>query len=160
MVRRDGSPGYEVARPVLVRLALELILLAVLLTVGVAGVEVRRGLVARAGPGAPPDVGEGLEGGAGEVLWRDRPYQGLGRAGQRHQGGLHRGCGRRGGGRHQDRLVESVGGAGRVGVEAGRWGLLVSLGGRQLGGRGGLHSSRDDRPGRARALNLTLNRAA
>ena len=146
MVGRDCSPGYEVARPVLVRLALELILLAVLLAVGVAGVEVGRGLVARTGPGAAPDVGEGLEGGAGEVLWRDRPYQGLGRAGQRHQGRLHRGRGRRGGGRHQDRLVESVGGAGG-GVEAGRRRLLVSLWGRQLGGRGGLHSSRDDRPG-------------
>ena len=60
--------------------------------------------------------------------------------------GLHRGRGRRGGGRHQDRLVESVGGAGG-GVEAGRRGLLVSLGGRQLAGRGGLHSSSDDRPG-------------
>ena len=153
MVGRDGSPSYEVStRSVLVRLGLVLILLAVLLTVGVAGVQLtcltgRTGLEPP-GPGAP-DVGESLEGRAGEVLRRDGPYQGLRRAGQRHQGGLHRGCGGRGGGRHQDGLVESVGG---TGVEAGRWRWLISLVRRQRGR--GLHSRRDDRPGCARGLNL------
>lgn len=155
MVGRDGSPRYEVAGPELVRLALQLLeLLAELLTVRIAGVDLTglTGLVAWPGPGAP-DVGIGLEGGAGEVLRRDGSNQGLdrGRVGQRHQGGLDGGRGGRGGGRHQNRLVESAGGRG---VEAGGRGGRgpVSLARRHHGR--GLHSRRDDRPGRARALNL------
>ena len=149
MVRRDGTASYEVTRTsVLVSLGLVLILSAVLTTVGVAGVELA-GLVGGPwhGPGAH-HVGESLEcGGGGEGLWRDGPYHGLGRAAQRHQGRLHCGRGGRGGRGDQDSLVEG-------GAQAGRWWGLISLVGRQHGRA--RHSSSDDRPGRARALNLQL----
>ena len=149
MVRRDGTSSYEVTRRgVLVSLGLVLVLSPVLTTVGVAGVELA-GLVGGAwhGPGAQ-HVGESLEGGGGgEGLWRDGPYHGLGWAAQRHQGGLHCGRGGRGGRGDQDGLVES-------GAQAGRWWGLISLVGRQQGRA--RHSSSDDRPGRARALNLQV----
>ena len=147
MVRRDGAASYEVTTTtVLVSLGLVLVLPAVLTTVRVAGVQLA-GLVGGPwhGPGAWKP-GEGLEGGGGgEGLWRDGPYHGLGRATQRHQGRLHCGRGGRGGRGDQDRLVQSGG-------QAGWWWGLISLVGRQH--CRARHSSRDDRPGRARALNL------
>ena len=105
MVRRDRSPSYEVSS-ILVSLTLVLVLLAILLTVGIARARVLytvprvdlTGLIARAGTG--PHVRESLEGGAGEVLRGDCPYHGLGCSGQRDQGRLDGGGG---------------GGAGRVG---------------------------------------------
>ena len=148
VVRRDGAARYEISTSVLVSLALVLVLLAVLPTVRVAGVD-GAGLVALTGPGAH-HVGEGLEGGAGEVLGGDGPYHWLGRAGQRHQGRLDCGRGGRGGRRHQDRLVQAGGEAGRLVGRVGRISLVRRQQGRAL------HSSRDDRPGRARALHLTV----
>ena len=147
MVRRDGGASYEVSTTVLVSLALVLELLAILSAVGVARVDLTGLVGGPSGPGAH-HVGESLEGGAGEVLWRDGPYHGLGRAGKRHQGRLHRRRGGRAGRRDQDGFVKSR-------SEAGWW-WLISLVGRQHGP----HSRRDDRPGRARALNLQSDRAA